>query len=267
MFTLSNKVAVVFAASGEISSAVATSFAEQGARVFLSARREAPLAELASKIRQAGGKAETAVVDATDEKAVKNYFDTVVKQTNQIDIVFNGIGLRPEPSGYCQPTTEISYEQFMLPIRTMLGSQFITSRAAVRKMIATNHPGTILLLTASLSRLKMPMMSGLTAACTGIEGLTRSMAAEFGRFGIRVTCLNPTAIQETQTIQETSALNAAQLGITPEVLRASMEQNNLLGRGPNLKNIGDFTAFLASDAGSILNSHIVDADYGNAAVI
>ncbi|MEM7572863.1 MAG: SDR family oxidoreductase [Bacteroidota bacterium] len=267
MFSLKHKNAVVFAASGEIATATARAFAMQGAHVFLSARRLAPIQKLAEEIRQQDGQAQAAIVDATNEAAINQYLDGLVQEAGPIDIVFNGIGLRAQDAAYGLPATELSYEQFLLPLKTILGSQFLTSRVVAQRMIQAQHPGTILLLTASLSRLKMGMMSGITAACTGIEGLTRSLAGELGPFGIRVLCMNPTAIQESRTIRETNAANAAQLGISPEALAENIMRSNLLGKSPSLNDIGQFAAFLASDAGSILNSHIVDADFGNTTVI
>ena len=264
---LTNKTAAVFAASGAIAGAVAKSFAEQGAHTFVSARNLSAAQNLAAKINAAGGKAEAAQVDAMDEFQIDSWLSQIATKTGRMDVVFNGIGLRPSLNGYGLPSMQLSFEQFMEPLKVHAGSQFLTSRSAAKIMAKLPEKGTILLLTASLSRLKLPFMAGVTASCTAIEGLTRVLAAEYGQMGIRVLCMNPTSLPETRTIQETGAATAASLGLSPEQMAASMSTQYLLGRGPELKEVGQLAAFLASNAGAILNSHIIDADRGSSNVI
>jgi NAD(P)-dependent dehydrogenase (short-subunit alcohol dehydrogenase family) len=266
MTMLKNKTAAIFAASGAIASAVAKSFAAHGAQVYLSARNFEDVQKLAAEIKQAGGNAKAFRVDAMSEEAIDSFLQTVVKETGKLDIVFNGIGVRAGEAGYGTPTTSLDLNNFMLPIQVHLGSQFLTSRVAARYMMQTKSSGTILTLTASLSRIKVPFMAGITAACAGIEGLTRVLASEFGRAGIKVICINPTAMAETRTIQETSAANAATMGITIEQF-AKMQGPSLLGNHLTLKDMAEAASFLASDAGAVFNSHIVDLDFGTMSVI
>ncbi|GAB4396833.1 MAG: SDR family oxidoreductase [Microscillaceae bacterium] len=268
MTNLKDKVAVVFAASGAIAGAVAQAFAQYGAKVYVSARNYEAVASLAETIRQNGGWAAAAQVDAMNEAEIEAHLQKIVAKNGQLDIVFNGIGARARESDYGTPTTQISFAQFMKPVQLHLGSQFLTSRIAARYMMQTQSQGTILTLTASLSRLKMPFMAGITASCTAIEGLTRVMAAEFGSTGIKVICLNPTAMGETRTIQETSMANAKALGLSYEEFVAMQAQNSsLLGRSLTLKDTAETAAFLVSDAGAVFNSHIVDVDFGTKSVI
>jgi NAD(P)-dependent dehydrogenase (short-subunit alcohol dehydrogenase family) len=180
---------------------------------------------LADEIKSAGGWAEAARVDAMNEGEIDEYLSKIAAETGKLDAVFNGIGIRVGEGGYGVPTTHLSFEQFLEPLRVHVGSQFLTARSAARLMIETKSAGTILTLTASLSRLKMPFMAGITAACAAIEGLTRTMAAEFGNFGIKVICLNPTGLSETRTIRETNAANAKTIGIPPEALDKPFRSN------------------------------------------
>jgi NAD(P)-dependent dehydrogenase (short-subunit alcohol dehydrogenase family) len=261
-----DKVAVVFAASGAIAGAVAKSLAEQGAKVYLSGRDLASVEALAAEIKKHGGWVEAHQVDAMNEGEIDSHLSSIVADNGRLDIVFNGIGVRPSESDYGMYTTQISYEQFMRPIEVHVGSQFLTSRVAAKYMMQTGSQGTILTLTASLSRLKLPFMAGVTASCTAIEGLTRVMASEFGQAGIKVICINPTALGETRTIQETSIANAKAMGISIEQF-AKMQTPSLLGKNLTLKDVGDTAAFLASDAGAVFNSHIMDVDFGMRSVI
>lgn len=264
---LNDKVAAVFAANGAISSAVASAFANHGATVYLSGRKQEELEKLANNIRQQGGEAYTAVVDAMDEQQIDKHLSQIVATHAKLNIVFNGVGVRPSQSAYGTLTTQISMEQFMKPIEIHVGSQFLTSRIAARYMIQTQTPGTILTLTASLSRLKLPFMSGISTACSAIEGLTRVMAAEFGQAGIKVICLNATAMPETRTIHETMLANAETLKMPIEEYQKMTAIGNLINRPLTTTDLGETAAFLASDAGAVFNSHVLDIDFGSGSVI
>lgn len=267
MTNLKNKVAVVFAASGAIAGAVAKSFAQNGAKVYVSGRDLVAITALVEDIKQTGGWAKAHQVDAMNENEIDLYLQQIVEENGRLDIVFNGIGVRPSESDYGMYSTHIPFEQFMKPIQIHVGSQFLTSRIAAKYMMQCQSQGTILMLTASLSRLKLPFMAGITSACTAIEGLTRSLAGEFGQAGIKVICLNPTSLSETRTIQETNAASAKSMGIPHEALAQMLSSQYLLKKSPTLKDVGETAAFLVSDAGAVFNSHVMDVDFGSMSVI
>jgi 3-oxoacyl-[acyl-carrier protein] reductase len=106
---LEGKNAVIYGAGGAIGSAVARAFAREGARVFLAGRTLAKLDQVANEIRSHDGVADTAVVDALDERTVDAYVDAVVEQASSIDISFNLIGY----GDVQEPLTEISVEDFL----------------------------------------------------------------------------------------------------------------------------------------------------------
>lgn len=264
---LQNKVAAIFAANGAIAREVAIEMAKEGAIVYVSGRNLNEVKSLSAEILANGDFAKPFQVDATNENEIENFLKQIVEEEGKLDIVFNGIGIRAKDGGYGQPSTILPFETFMKPIQMHLGSQFLTSRIGAKYMQQTESKGTILLLTASLSRIKSPFMSGITAACAGIEGLTRTFATEFGMSGIKVICINPTAMPETRTIIETTIENAKTIGIPAEVMAEQMSNGGLLKKSLTTKDTGRVAAFLVSDAGAALNSHIVDVDFGTASVI
>ncbi|MBS1690135.1 MAG: SDR family NAD(P)-dependent oxidoreductase, partial [Bacteroidetes bacterium] len=95
MNELKNKVAVIYGAGGEIGGAVARAFAREGARLFLTGRRLAPVEALARNIVSAGGIAEAAQVDALDEQAIDKHLQSVATKAGRIDISFNAMGTSP----------------------------------------------------------------------------------------------------------------------------------------------------------------------------
>ena len=92
---LKDRIAVIHGAGGAIGSAVAGTFAREGARLFLSGRSLAPVWAVAEDIVAAGGKAEAASVDALDEVAIERHTAGVVEKAGRIDVVLNAIGFSP----------------------------------------------------------------------------------------------------------------------------------------------------------------------------
>lgn len=262
MQNLKDKVAVVFAASGDIAGAVAQSFSQHGAKVYVTARNLDAVKALAEEIKANGGSAEAAKVDALSEIEIDDFLKNVILENGKLDVIFNGIGADYSEMGGRPPTTVATFEQFMAPIKKLCGSQFLTSRVAAKYMMQTGSEGTILLLTAALSRSKLSNVAGITAASAAIEGLTRVMATEWGGDGIKVICICPGALMETKRISGFINAAAEQYGISPEQLVAQYKAFDILKTNATLKQVGETAAFLASDTGVAFNSHIVDVDCG-----
>src|SRR5438067_1545085 len=117
---LENKTAVMYGGGGAIGGAVARVFAGEGARVFLAGRRQPALQRVADEIAHAGGTAETALIDALDERAVDEYVAGVAGRAGSIDISFNAIS---HGDVHGMPLLEMPYEEFerWLKSKTMLG--------------------------------------------------------------------------------------------------------------------------------------------------
>lgn len=262
MNNLKDKVAVIFAASGEIAGAVARSFALHGAKVYVTARNGDAAKALAGEIVANGGCAAAGKVDALDEAEIDSYLQQVVADNGRLDMVFNGIGSYYKDAGSGTPTTVATFEQFLNPLQRICGSQFLTSRVAAKHMIASGSAGTLLLLTASMSRSKTPNMAGFAAACAAIEGLTRVMAAEFGGHGIKSICICSGALMETKKISGMIHDFSQLAGISTEEMSLHYTKYNILKSGPTLKQLGETAAFLVSENGVVFNSHVVDFDCG-----
>jgi 3-oxoacyl-[acyl-carrier protein] reductase len=132
---LKHKTAIIFGAGGEVGGAVATELAAQGARLFLSGRTKTPVQELAQAISSRGQTAAAAQVDALDEDAVNSYLDDVVATAGRIDIVFNAMGPQAVEYRNATSTLELPAEAFMLPMTTIVRSQFITARATAQHFV------------------------------------------------------------------------------------------------------------------------------------
>jgi 3-oxoacyl-[acyl-carrier protein] reductase len=161
---LEDKTAVIFGAGGEVGGAVAKELAAQGARLFLSGRTKTPIQELAQAISSRGQTAAAAAINALDEDAVNSYLDDMVAGTGRIDIVFNAMGPQAVEYRNATSTLELPVEAFMLPMTTILRSQFITARAAARHFVKAGS-GVIVFLTATPSQgLRTPQRSARPTA-------------------------------------------------------------------------------------------------------
>ncbi len=94
------------------------------------------------------------------------------------------------------PLTDIPLESFTLPIATYTCTNFLTGRAAVRRMVQKETPGVILMHTPEPARLGVPLLGGMAPAWAALESLCRSFSAEFATRGIRALCLRTTGLPE-----------------------------------------------------------------------
>lgn len=227
---LTDKSAVVHGASGAIGSAVARTFAAEGARVHLAGRTLATLETIAEEIRATGGQASTAVVDALDPDAVADHAAAVVAESGRIDIMLNAVGV-DHVQGV--PLTELSAEDFVLPIRTYTWTNFVTATAAGRQM-ARQGCGVILMLSTTAARVAMPTDGfGPANARNGSH-----VARIWGRM-------------------------AARAGLSlEEMLDSPGAPNALLPRPLRIQDVADAASFLASDRAGALTATTLNLSLG-----
>ena len=165
---LEDKNTIVYGGGGSVGGAVTRAFAGEGAKVFLAGRTQATVEVVAQEIRSAGGMAETAQVDALDEKAVEEHADAVAEEAGGIDISFNAI-FNDDVQG--KPLAEMPFEHFARPITKAMRNQFLTARAVARHMVEQGS-GVILTITGSY-REAFPSIGGTVVAWAAIEAQCR----------------------------------------------------------------------------------------------
>lgn len=242
---LKEKNAIIYGAAGSMGAAVTHAFAREGARVFLAGRTLAKLDKLAEEIRSGGGVAETAQVDAMDQRAVQAHADQIANTAGSIDVSFNAISITAVQN---IPLIDMSLEDFMTPIAQAARTHFVTATTAARHMTAQGS-GVIVLLSSSAALESRHQMGGFNLACASIEALTRSLAGEVGRKGVRVVGLRP--------------------NFTPETIPGTTDQDvpflvkdTLLGRLPRLAEVADTAVYLASDASGAMSGAVVNLTCG-----
>jgi NAD(P)-dependent dehydrogenase (short-subunit alcohol dehydrogenase family) len=247
MKRLDKKVAVIYG-NGSVGAAVAKAFAREGAKVFLAGRTASKLHTIAKEIHASGGVIETIQLDALDEKEVESHMDEVTGKAGRVDISFNAIGI-PQKGIQGLPFTELSVENFFLPVSTYSQSHFITARAAARRMNKQGN-GVIMMHTPNASRISFPYVGGMTPAWSAIEGLCRSLSVECGPHGVRTVCLLTTAILGTPLIDEVFDIQGKSNGITFDQFTSVMESHTHRKRLTTMDELANGAVFAASDEGS-----------------
>jgi len=255
---LENKNAIVYGGSGSVGSAVAHTFSREGAKVFLAGRTQARLEKAAEEIRSGGGVAETAQVDAMDEKAVDEHVGEVAERSGSIDILFNAIGMHDVQG---KPLHEISLEDFTSPVTIATRTQFLTARAVARHMIREGS-GVILTITAGPARKAVPNVGGFDTACAAIEGLWRTFAAELGPHGIRLVVLGSAGSPDTPAVREVLELHARATGKSLEEVLVDSGSDTLLGRLPSVSEVANVASLMASDRASAMTGVIANVTCG-----
>lgn len=258
---LKDKVAVVYGAGGAIGSAVAKRFAREGAKVYLTGRRLEPLTALADLITSHGGAADAAQVDALDEAAVEAHIVSVVERAGRVDVSFNAVTPVPQPGTQGIPIADLSVESFLAPITLYSRTQFLTSRAAARRM-AKAGSGVILMNTPEPARIGAAHVGGMGPAWAAMEALSRNLSAEFGPSGVRSVVLRSTGMPETRTIDIVFGLHAKAMGITPEQFQGFIESMTHRKRSTSVAEVAEFAAFLASDKASAMTGTVANLTGG-----
>jgi NAD(P)-dependent dehydrogenase (short-subunit alcohol dehydrogenase family) len=254
---LKDKVAVIYGAGGAIGGAVARAFASEGAKVFLTGRKLAPVEVVAKEIVAVGGSAEAAEVDALDEQAVDTHLRSVIDKAGRVDISFDAVGIAGTKT-YGVALVELDVEQFSLPITTNVTSYFLTARLAARHMIP-NRSGVIMTATTLHARTGLPTAGGYGPANAAKEALTRELSAELAPHGIRVVALRPQGMPETDTIKA----RAKGTGMTWEQFQELGASTTHTRRLMTLAEMANVAVFMASDKASGMTGTAVNLSMGS----
>lgn len=242
-FRLDGRHALVTGASSGIGLAAAAALAGAGARVTMAARGLADLQAAADAITAAGGQADARPLDISDLDATRD----VVAAHGPFDILVNSAGLaRHAPA---LDTTPVDYDAAMA---LNLRAAYFLTREVARGLIAAGRPGSLINVSSQMGHVGGPDRAVYCASKHALEGMTKSMAIEWGRHGIRVNTLCPTFIRTPlaeQTLRDPDR-------------RAWILSKIALGRVGEIEDVMGPVVFLASDAAALVTGTALMVDGG-----
>ena len=246
MFSLQGRVALVTGASRGLGKAMAGTLAGAGAHVVLAARTESDLEENAEAIRAAGGEASVVTMDVTDEDGVVDTVARIARDHGHLDILVNNAGTVFRGDVVDTPTAE-----WNRVIETNLTALFRLAREAAKPMSAQGW-GRIINIGSIMSVISRPTVVSYAAAKHGVVGLTKTLAIELGDKGITANAIGPGYFR--------TEINADMQ--KNEAFTSMIEQRCPAGRWGEIDELGGVVVFLASDAASYVNGHLLVVDGG-----
>ena len=203
------RVALVTGASRGIGRAIALRLARDGRHVVLVSRTQGPLADLASQIQSAGGKASFKAVDIADAGAFAACIDSVASELGRLDILVNNAGITKDGL-----VMRMSDEDWQSVIDVNLTATFRLCRAAIRGMMKARW-GRIVNISSVVGTTGNAGQVNYAASKAGMVGLSKSLAAEVASRGITVNCVAPGFIETAMTDKLNDQQRAAILGSVP----------------------------------------------------
>jgi peroxisomal 2,4-dienoyl-CoA reductase len=259
---LNDRVAFVTGGGTGITGGVARALAEAGANVALVSRRLEHLEPAASAINQARergtspivgegsqtriGEAIAIAADVRNPAEVEQAIAATVERFGKIDIVVNGAA-----GNFLCAAEELSPNGFGTVVDIDLKGTFNVCRAAFSQL--KEHQGQILNISATLHYLGTPMQLHVSAAKAGVDALTKNLAVEWGRYGIRVNAIAPGPIGDTEGMTR----------LVPEPIKEKLKKRIPLGRFGLIEDIETAAVFLCSAAASYINGAILVVDGGH----
>ena len=251
LFGLDGQCALVTGASRGLGLAFAEAFASAGAHVVLGGRKQEELERARNRLRDAGHSVSQVILDVTDTKSVDEAVRSVEADVGPIDILVNNAGIQRRA-----PLESFSDADWSELMATNLDGVFKVSRAAVKGMIE-RRSGTIINVSSVQSALARPSIGPYAASKGAITMLTKSMAGEWGQYGIRVNAIAPGYFK--------TELNSA-LVADPKF------SEWLVGRTPlrrwgEVQELAGAAVFLASQAASFVTGQTLLVDGGITSVL
>jgi NAD(P)-dependent dehydrogenase (short-subunit alcohol dehydrogenase family) len=252
---LQNHTAVVTGAASGIGRAIALGYAREGAQVVALDINSEGVGKTAADIRDAGGKAKAFRLDVTDRSACRDIAAKVASEVGAVSILVNNAGINRRNGFTAEADAVIKDWQDIMAIN--LNGVFNVTHAFLGALRASKGRIVNIASIQSFMHVRTPNSPAYTTSKHGVLGLTRALAAELGRDGVRVNAIGPGFI-ETPLNEKVRATN-------PELIKIFLDHTPLRRTGKPEDIVGP-AIFLASDLSAYVTGSIVMADGGYRAI-
>jgi glucose 1-dehydrogenase len=257
------KNVLVTGGSSGIGQAIAIRFGEEGANVAINYRKGleeamhteevirdhlgAAVDNCIQQVQAAGVKTLLVQADVSKEDEVQRMFSEVINELGGVDILINNAGFQiPGDSD------EITVESFDRVIATNLRGAFMSAQLAIKHFLAQNKPGVIINVSSVHQEIPKPRFLSYSVSKGGMQNLTRTLALEYARKGIRVNAIGPGA-----TI---TPINRS--WVDDPAKKAEVEKHIPMGRAATAEEMAAVTVFMCSDEAAYITGQILFVDGG-----
>ena len=246
LFQLAGRNALITGSSRGIGLTLARGLAGAGAHVILNGRTQSRLERAADGLRESGAAVSLLPFDVTDSEAVRTAIDKFEGAGTRIDILVNNAGMQHRTR-----LDEFPDDKWSELLRTNIDSAFYVSKHVVRHMMQ-RHAGKIINICSVQSELGRPGIAPYAASKGALKMLTKGMCIDWASFGIQINGLGPGYFKTELT---EALVNDAEF-------TAWLEKRTPAGRWGDVEELIGAAVFLASDASSFVNGHILYVDGG-----
>ena len=246
LFGLDGRLALVTGSSAGIGRALAEGLGQAGATLVVNGRDPAKVEATAAAFRAAGLTAHPAVFDVTDGAAVRAGVERIEAEIGPIDVLINNAGIQRRA-----PLEDFAEDTWRELMRANLDSVFLVGQAVARRMIPRRR-GVLVNVASVQSELARTNIAPYTASKGGVKMLTKGMATDWGKHGLRINALAPGYFK--------TELNKAL--VEDEKFSAWLSQRTPMGRWGDVGELVGAAIFLSSDASSFVNGHVLYVDGG-----
>jgi len=246
IFDLTGKVAMVTGSTRGLGEVTATALAKAGADVAICGRNTTDLERVSETIKQLGRDSAGFVLDVTSKKNVHEGVGRILTHFGKVDILVNNAGLN-----HRVPVLEFPEEEWDLVINTNLKGYFLVAQAIVPQMLERGY-GKVINMSSILGAVALPNQLAYASAKGGVDQMTKVMALEWAKQGVRVNAIAPTYF-ETEMVK--------QLRDDPERFNFINERTPM-GRWGYLPEMEGIVIFLAAPASDFITGQTIYIDGG-----